>query len=78
MKTLVFDIETDAIEASKIWCISTVDTETGDVKSYGPDKLVDGVQFLKSADKFQYLLVKTHKLPQNVWKHHKRQHSVAK
>lgn len=51
MKTLVFDIETDAIEANKIWCISTVNTETGDVKSYGPDRLVDGIQYLKSADK---------------------------
>mgnify|MGYP003112709634 CR=1 FL=1 len=51
MKTLVFDIETDAIDATKIWCISTVDVDTGDVISYGPDKLVDGIQSLKSADK---------------------------
>ena len=51
MKTLVFDIETDGIDAKKIWCISTVNTDTGDVISYGPDKLVDAIQSLKAADK---------------------------
>ena len=51
MKTLVFDIETNGLDPSKIWCISTIDADTGDLKSYGPDKLVDGIQSLKSADK---------------------------
>jgi len=51
MKTLVFDIETNGLDPSKIWCIATVDADTGDLKSYGPDKLVDAVQFLQSADK---------------------------
>ena len=51
MKTLVFDIETDGLDPNNIWCISTVDAETSQAISYGPDKLVDGIQSLKSADK---------------------------
>lgn len=51
MKTLVFDIETNGIDPDKIWCISTVNTETNETISYGPDRLVDGIQYLKSADK---------------------------
>tara|TARA_X000001388_G_scaffold67880_1_gene55355 strand:+ start:4940 stop:6688 length:1749 start_codon:yes stop_codon:yes gene_type:complete len=51
MTALVFDIETDGLDPDNIWCISTVNTETNEVISYGPDKLTDGVQYLKSADK---------------------------
>ena len=51
MKTLVFDIETDGIDPNNIWCISTVNADTDEAISYGPDRLVDGVQYLKSADK---------------------------
>ena len=41
MKTLIFDIETNGIDPDKIWCISTVNTETNETISYGPDRLVD-------------------------------------
>ena len=51
MTTLVFDIETDGLDPDNIWCISTVNAETSESISYGPDRLVDGIQYLKSADK---------------------------
>lgn len=51
MKTLVFDIETDGLDPDNIWCIATVDVDTNEAISYGPDRLVDGIQALKAADK---------------------------
>lgn len=51
MSTLLFDIEADGLNATKVYCIVTIDTETEEVKTYGPDALDDGVASLLSADR---------------------------
>ena len=51
MNSLVFDIETDDIDASKIWCISICDTESEAVSSYWGDALDNGLKRLEEADK---------------------------
>jgi DNA polymerase I-like protein with 3'-5' exonuclease and polymerase domains len=49
MSRLVFDVETDGIDATKIWCIVAQDVTSKEVYSYGPDKLNDGYDHLASA-----------------------------
>ena len=51
MSSLVFDIETDDLDATKIWCITTVDIETEEVRSYYSDSLSLGLDRLSQADK---------------------------
>tara|TARA_R100001480_G_scaffold26640_1_gene36920 strand:- start:596 stop:2344 length:1749 start_codon:yes stop_codon:yes gene_type:complete len=51
MTALVFDIETDDLNATKIWCISTCDARTEEVKSYYGNTLIEGVKKLEEADK---------------------------
>ena len=51
MSSLVFDIETDDLDATKIWCVTTVDTETEEVNSYYKDTLSTGLDRLSKADK---------------------------
>ena len=51
MKSYVFDIETDDIRATRIWCISVLDTETEEQFTYGPSELYEGLEMLKKADK---------------------------
>ena len=51
MTTLVFDIEADGLVATKIWCIVAIDTSTGESRSFGPDQLDEGLQYLQSASK---------------------------
>ena len=51
MKSLVFDIETDDLKATKIWCISALDVDTEVQVSFGPSQLQEGLQLLKDADK---------------------------
>ena len=51
MKSYVFDIETDDIEATRIWCISLIDTDTEEQFTYGPSELHEGLQMLKRADR---------------------------
>ena len=41
MTRLVFDVETDGLDATKIWCIVAQDVESKEIYSYGPDKLDD-------------------------------------
>jgi DNA polymerase I-like protein with 3'-5' exonuclease and polymerase domains len=50
MKRLVFDIETDGLEATKIWCIVAQDVETRRIYSYGPHQLEQACTLLDSAD----------------------------
>ena len=50
MTRLVFDVETDGLDATKIWCIVAQDVESKEIYSYGPDKLDDGYALLDSAD----------------------------
>ena len=51
MSSLVFDIETDDLNATKIWCISTCDIDTEELNSYYGDSLQEGLAVLESADK---------------------------
>ena len=49
MKEIVFDIEANGLKPDKIWCI--VAKPVGEaVVSFGPDKIEEGIAFLKSAD----------------------------
>ena len=48
---LVFDIETDGVEATKVWCIVAYDIDTEKVYSFAPDELDAGVELLTKADK---------------------------
>ena len=39
---LVFDIETDDLKATKIWCIVAIDLNSEKVYSFEPDKIDKG------------------------------------
>ena len=43
---LVFDIETDGLDASKIWCIVAKDLETNKVHTFNPDQIKEGLDLL--------------------------------
>ena len=47
---LVFDIETDGIDATKVWCIVAQDVETKKIYKWRPDDIKSGLQFLLKAD----------------------------
>jgi len=48
---LVFDIETDDLKATKVWCIVAQDANSGEIFKFPPDKLREGYAFLASADR---------------------------
>ena len=50
MARLVFDVETDGLDATKIWCIVAQDVDSKEIYAYGPDKLDAGYARLDSAD----------------------------
>jgi|TARA_R100001460_G_scaffold514_4_gene2531 DNA polymerase I-like protein with 3'-5' exonuclease and polymerase domains len=47
---LVFDIETDDLNATKVWCIVAQDPLTGQIFKFTPDELQKGYEFLATAD----------------------------
>ena len=47
---LVFDIETDGLNPTVIWCIVAID-DKGKFYNYPEDKIDEGIELLKSADK---------------------------
>ena len=49
MKTLIFDIETDGLNATKIWCITILNLETKKILSYYKDSINQGLEILKNA-----------------------------
>jgi len=51
MTSLVFDIETDGLQATKIWCVSICDIHTEEINSYYGDALIEGIKRLERADK---------------------------
>ena len=51
MKSIVFDIEADSLEPTKIWCIAAVDPDSGETKAFGPTEIIQGLAHLSSADK---------------------------
>ena len=48
---LVFDIETDDLNATKVWCIVAQNPDTGEIFKFPPHKLEEGYQFLTTADR---------------------------
>ena len=51
MKNIVFDIEADSLEPTKIWCIAAVDPDSGETKTFGPTEIVNGLAYLTTAEK---------------------------
>lgn len=49
---LIFDIESDGLldTITKLHCICTIDADTGDIRSFTPDKIEEGLAYLMSAD----------------------------
>ena len=50
MSKLVFDVETDGLKYTRIWCIATQDIDTGEVTSFGPNELHEAVDHLNTAE----------------------------
>ena len=48
---LVFDIETDDLQATLVHCIVAQDAETGEIFKFPPHKLEEGYKFLATADR---------------------------
>ena len=51
MKSLVFDIETDSLQPTKIYCMSVLDVETKEQLNFPPSKIEEGIELLESSDK---------------------------
>ena len=47
---LLFDIETDGLDATKIWCVVAQEVDTGEVWSFGPDEIDESLKLLDKAD----------------------------
>ena len=48
ISNIVFDIETDDLDATKVWCIVAKEVD-GNTYKFGPDELEDGLDLLRSA-----------------------------
>ena len=48
---LVFDIETDDLRATKIWCLVAQNPDSGEIFKFPPNKLEEGYQLLATADR---------------------------
>jgi len=51
MRSLVFDIETDDLKATKVWCICAQDLDSNELFRFAPHQLESGLELLQSADK---------------------------
>jgi DNA polymerase I-like protein with 3'-5' exonuclease and polymerase domains len=53
MKSLIFDIEGDGLlhKLTTIWCIVAQDLDTKEIYSFGPNSILEGIEFLKNADR---------------------------
>ena len=51
MKSLVFDIETDSLQPTKIYCMSVLNVDTKEQLNFPQNKIEEGVQLLESSDK---------------------------
>tara|TARA_R100000808_G_C2155309_1_gene167437 strand:+ start:7344 stop:9098 length:1755 start_codon:yes stop_codon:yes gene_type:complete len=51
MRSLVFDIETDDLNATKLWCMVAQDSESGEIFKFAPQQLDSGLELLSRADK---------------------------
>jgi len=46
---ILFDIETDDLKATKIWCIVAKDLDSKQLYTYGPDNIEEGIDLLEKA-----------------------------
>jgi DNA polymerase-1 len=51
MRSLVFDIETDDLKATKVWCIVAQDLDSNKIFRFAPHQLESGLGLLQSADR---------------------------
>ena len=51
MKSLVFDIETNGLQPTKIYCISILNIDTKEQLNFPPNKIEEGIELLQSSDK---------------------------
>jgi len=51
MRSLVFDIETDDLKATKLWCIVAQDLDSNEIYRFAPHQIESGLELLKSADR---------------------------
>jgi DNA polymerase-1 len=51
MRSLVFDIETDDLKATKVWCIVAQDLDSKKIYRFAPHQLESGLELLQSADR---------------------------
>ena len=51
MLSLVFDIETDSLKPTKVWCIVAQDSDSSKIYKFAPHQLESGLELLQSADK---------------------------
>ena len=58
MISLLFDIETDAIAATKIWGVSIYNMNTGKINSYYQDELTEGIKKLQEKGYETHSLIK--------------------
>jgi DNA polymerase-1 len=52
MRRVIFDIETDGLldSLTAVWCIVCRDVDTGEVRTFGPEEIHQGVEFLLSCE----------------------------
>ena len=50
MLSLVFDIETDDLKATKLWCIVAQDLDSNEIYRFAPHQIESGLELLKSAE----------------------------
>ena len=51
MRSLVFDIETDDLKATKMWCIVAQDLDSNEIFRFAPHQIELGLELLQSADR---------------------------
>ena len=50
MTRFVFDVETDGVKYTRIWCIVVQNADTEELFSFGPNELPDAITLLNTAD----------------------------
>ena len=50
MTRVVFDIETDSLKPSRIWCLVAKNIDSGQLYTFGPDQIEDGCDLLERSN----------------------------
>lgn len=51
-RSVICDIETDSLDATKIWCIVCIDTKTEEVRTFKPDEIEVFKEYAKTVDEW--------------------------